>query len=120
MADVISQQINDAVSNSQIDKQAITNIVGYTGFSILVTQNVPAILTVMEPYFDNLNIDLGRTQTSSMVIQCIAGTIILIYGILENNSVIYLTIPAIVFLNVVALGIKLYFVIKEKRNNIYY
>jgi uncharacterized protein YacL len=118
--DKISAEIKDAIENSKIDQDTITKIIGYTGFSMLVCQNIPIILNILEEHLEKFNINIDKTKLSSIIIQTMGGILVLVYSILEQNSVIYLTIPAMILFNIVGLCIKLYFYIKEKREQTYY
>lgn len=102
------------------DTETISHIIGYTGFSMLACQNVPIVLNILDEHLERFNIDRDKTKISSIIIQSVGGILVLVYGILEQNSIIYLTIPAMILFNIVGLCIKFYFYIKEKRGQTYY
>lgn len=103
-----------------IDQNIITNVIGYTGFTTLISNNVPTILQVLSKYIDGFNVHPDTTENYSIAIQISAGSLILTYGILKDDSIIYYTMPGMIFLNVISLCIKLYFYVKQKRNQNFY
>ena len=84
-----------------------SNIIGYTGFSMLCGNSVSIFLHILQDKF-NANIDTAKVNYSIITINILSGSLILTYGILDNNSVIYSTIPAMMLINVIILSIKIY------------
>jgi hypothetical protein len=87
-------------------KEDIANLLGYTGFSMLVGQNVPFILHALEPYVESLNIDIDKSALSSMCVNVVSGVLILAYGVLADASPIYIPIPGFIFVNLVGICLK--------------
>lgn len=93
-----------SISSNMID------IIGYTGGSIFAVNSIPHIFTVVKKH---INIDVPEQQinTGMLISNTIAGTLLIIYGVIQDIKPIYMSFAMITCTNLIGILIKIWYML---------